>query len=258
MAQFRPKRRRTTSQPVTASVAGGKQVSVDAAAVRDLSKSRRTGIVAARTPRDQLNEIGYDAVRKAATDAGRKPPSARTFRRWRQQNRIPDVNVAKLVARRDEIKRLGGTADAAQQLGRSERAVRDYQAGRTRNLRPDARSRLVDAKAAQRLIDSGIDTSTATPTIRFYADVHARDSGEGYDYRSRKEFSFGGSDPKDHTPMSHDQITALGRALADDDYARATALLEEHASTNFALFDDYDDTFGFHFDRISDFRIDWD
>ena len=38
---------------------------------------------------------------------------------------------------------------------------------------------------------------------------------------------------------------------------RVAAILEEHASVNFAAFDDFDDDTGFHFDGVREFRIDW-
>ncbi|OLT46424.1 hypothetical protein BJF87_22705 [Gordonia sp. CNJ-863] len=95
------------------------------------------------------------------------------------------------------------------------------------------------------------------PTIHFTADVHARTDGGNYDYRMAKSFDFGGPQGLDHTQMSRQQIAALGDALARDDHARVAAILEEHASVNFAAFDDFDDDTGFHFDGVRDFRIDW-
>lgn len=258
MAQFRARRRtRRDEEPVATSVAtGARRVSVASGTARDLAQAD-TGLVGERTSRNHLATIGYQGVRKAAVDAGRAPPSPRTFRRWKQHNRIPDERVADLVARRAEITRLGGVEGAAIQLGRSPSAVYDWQAGRTKSLRPDAQGRLVDAQAAQRLRDSGIDTAQMRPIITFTADVHARTDGGNYDYRMSKTFEFGGPQGLDHTQMDPEQRQALGDALARNDHARATAILEEHASVNFAAFDAFDDDTGFHFDAITDFHIDW-
>lgn len=257
MAQFRPRRRERRDEPTaTTTAAAGRQVSVAAGTAADLARAD-AGLVGERTPTDHLGTIGYDAACKAAQDAGRRPPSRRTFRRWKQQGRIPDDRTADLVARRAEITRMGGVDGAAQQLGRSPSAVYDWRAGRTKSLRPDAQGRLVDAQVAQRLVDSGVDVSRMRPTIHFTADVHARTDGGNYDYRMAKSFDFGGPQGLDHTQMSRQQIAALGDALARDDHARVAAILEEHASVNFAAFDDFDDDTGFHFDGVREFRIDW-
>ncbi|WP_139319518.1 hypothetical protein [Gordonia sp. CNJ-863] len=140
MAQFRPRRRERRDEPTaTTTAAAGRQVSVAAGTAADLARAD-AGLVGERTPTDHLGTIGYDAACKAAQDAGRRPPSRRTFRRWKQQGRIPDDRTADLVARRAEITRMGGVDGAAQQLGRSPSAVYDWRAGRTKSLRPDARA----------------------------------------------------------------------------------------------------------------------
>ncbi|GAA3128197.1 hypothetical protein GCM10020255_003230 [Rhodococcus baikonurensis] len=80
-------------------------------------------------------------------------------------------------------------------------------------------------------------------------------SEEGYDYRVRT-LDFANSD----SPFSLDETRELAMALANDDHARVVAILERHATMDYPEnkgFDQYGDTFGFHFDSIESVHIDW-
>lgn len=51
--------------------------------------------------RQQLRRLGKDTVRRAATAAGRRPPSDRTLRRWAKNNYIPHESLRTLLQRAD-------------------------------------------------------------------------------------------------------------------------------------------------------------
>ena len=93
-------------------------------------------------------------------------------------------------------------------------------------------------------------------TIRVRGGVSVRNgSEEGYDYRVRT-LDFANSD----SPFSLDETRELAMALANDDHARVVAILERHATMDYPEnkgFDQYGDTFGFHFDSIESVHIDW-
>lgn len=257
MAQLRPRPRTVAVVDDTAATrtSGDRMVSVDREAASGIAQGT-TGI-ATRSDRDRLAAIGYEQVRAAAVDAGRPPPSKRTERRWRQNGRIPHEAVAEMVRRRDTVARMGGVDRAGQALGRSDRAIRDWQTGRTQSLRADAAARLRRTQTRQVLADSNIDPRRARPVITFTADVHARSSGGGnYDYRSAKVFEFGSGLGNEDMPQSDVQDLAV--SLAEGDTDRATAILEEHASTRWAAFEGYSDDEGFHFEGISNFEIKWE
>ncbi|GAB20247.1 hypothetical protein GOEFS_108_00070 [Gordonia effusa NBRC 100432] len=257
MAQIRrrPKKVDADDPPIALTTTSeNKPVTINTTAAQGLGAGR-TGM-APRGPQADLTTIGYEQTRQAARAAGRTPPSPRTFRRWKQTGRIPHRDVADLVARHAEITRLGGVDQAAATIGRSPSAVRKWQAGKTHSMLPDASARRSEQSVNQRIVESGIP-SGARPRITFTASVHARWEGGDYDYRQSRSFAFGPGSPELDS-MDSAAVSSLAHALASDDYDRATAIIEEHASTNYGSFGGFDDDTGFHFESISDLRITWD
>lgn len=263
MALHLPKPR---SKPVPQRTTGldGMKVTVAAAAAAGIAKSQETsrglaGLTATVSVKELRHEIGDDGLRQAAIDAGRTPPSDRTLRRWAQQGRIPHAETAQLAQRRAAIERLGGVDAVAQQIGRSPSSVRRYLSGKTHELRNDAKSKLSDAKAKDTMRKAGVLKPDGTPrvaTIRVTGRVHVRNGDTaGYDYRTRT-LDFGNSD----VPFSAEESQALAAALANDDQARAVAILERHATLDYPEskgFDTYSDEFGFHFEAIDKLDVTW-
>ncbi|MCK0441188.1 hypothetical protein MUG78_17455 [Gordonia alkaliphila] len=249
--------------------ASGDNIDVANSAIRDMAQwpSERT-LVPPREPtiRDMLNNLTEEQIQRAATHAGRTAPSKRTVRRWKQQGRIPDPRTAELIARHDLINQIGGIDKAMDVLQRSRSALNAWLAGTSNKMRKDARARASDAKALQRLADSGIDPNTQTPRITFVADVMVLMSNEQYDYRRRKDFILGpkahpsdrvGQDIAKGNHMDRDTILAFAMAVARNDYATVVALLQEYTSLHVADFREFDNSAGFHFEHISKLRVLW-
>ena len=263
MALHLPKKR-SKAVPQKAVGLDGMKVTVAGAAVDGVAKSQQTspGLagLTAHVPVKQIRtEIGNEGLRQAAIDAGRRPPSDRTLRRWAQLGRIPHADVAELAQRRAAIQRLGGVKAVAQKIGRSPSSVRKWQAGHTHELRNDAKSKLKAAKAKDTMRKAGVlrsDGTTKRAVIQVTGRVHVRSGDEaGYDYRTRT-LDFANSD----TPFSTEESEQLAAALANDDQARVVAILERHATIDYPEnkgFDRYSDQFGFHFDAIDNIQIDW-
>lgn len=242
----------------------GMKVTVAQAAVAGIAKAQETstglaGLTSKVSVAQMRKEIGNEGLRQAVIDAGGKPPSDRTLRRWAQQNRIPQADVAELAQRRAAIQRLGGVNDVAKQIGRSPSSVRKYMSGKTNELRNDAKSKLNQAKAKVVMHQAGVLKPDGTPkvaTIRVTGRVHVRNGdAAGYDFRTRT-LDFGNSD----VPFSADESQALAVALANDDQARVVAILERHATLDYPEskgFDVYGDQFGFHFDAIDQLDVTW-
>lgn len=263
MALHLPKPR-SKSVPQSAVGLDGMRVKVAAAAAAGVARAQETaaglaGLSATVPVRQLRSEIGNEGLRQAVIDAGRKPPSDRTLRRWAQHGRIPHPDVAELAQRRAAIARLGGVNAVAEQIGRTPSSVRKYMAGKTNELRNDAKSKLKAAKAEDTMQKAGILRPDGTPkvaTIRVTGRVHVRNGDEaGYDYRTRT-LDFGNSD----VPFSVDESRELAAALANDDQARVVAILERHATLDYPEnkgFDVYGDQFGFHFDAIESLDVTW-
>ncbi|MFF0818058.1 hypothetical protein ACFYVR_23270 [Rhodococcus sp. NPDC003318] len=255
---------RSKTAPVKATGLDGMHVTVAAAAVDGVARSQETsrglaGLTSKVSVRQIRTEIGNTGLRQAAVDAGRTPPSDRTLRRWAQQDRIPNPEIAELAQRRAAIERLGGVNTVAKRIGRSPSTVRKYRSGQTNDLRNDAKSKLKAAKATDTMRKAGVLRPDGTPkqaVIRVTGRVHVRNGDEvGYDYRTRT-LDFANSD----VPFSADESRELATALANDDQARVVAILERHATIDYPEnkgFDRYTDQFGFHFDAIDNIHIDW-
>lgn len=106
-----------------------------------LSESEKEARRATDT-RDALQQLSIRQIKAAVKAAGGGTRSDRTIRRWKQNGRIPDSQVAELVRRRASIAELGGVKAAAQMLGRSPSAIYAWQAGRTHDLSKDAGKKL--------------------------------------------------------------------------------------------------------------------
>ncbi|BCN46609.1 hypothetical protein [Prescottella equi] len=263
MALHLPKPR-SKSVPQKAVGLDGTKVKIAAAAAAGVAKSQETSSglagLTAKVPVKQMRaEIGNDGLRQAAIDAGRKPPSDRTLRRWAQQGRIPNAEIAELAQRRAAIERLGGVKAVAKKIGRDPSSVRKYLSGKTNELRNDAKSKLKAAKAKDTMQKAGVLRPDGTPkvaTIQVTGRVHVRNGDEtGYDYRTRT-LDFANSD----TPFSAAESQELAAALANDDQARVVAILERHATIDYPEnkgFDNYGDQFGFHFDAIDKLDVTW-
>ncbi|MDH6285032.1 hypothetical protein [Prescottella agglutinans] len=263
MALHLPKKR-SKSVPQKAVGLDGMKVNVAGAAVEGVAKSQQTsrglaGLTAKVSVKQIRTEIGNAGLRQAAIDAGRKPPSDRTLRRWAQQDRIPNAEIAELAQRRGAIGRLGGVKAVAKKIGRDPSSVRKYQSGQTNELRNDAKSKLKAVKAKDTMQKAGVlkpDGTAKRAVIRVTGRVHVRSGDEaGYDYRTRT-LDFANSD----TPFTAAESQELAAALANDDQARVVAILERHATIDYPEnkgFDRYNDQFGFHFDAIDNIQIDW-
>ena len=264
MALHLPKPRSTKPAQKTVGL-DGLNVSVSTAATSGIEKSKSVksgglaGLTSKVSVRQIRTEIGKEGLRQAAVDAGRKPPSDRTLRRWAQQGRIPHPDVTERAQRRAAIERLGGIDAVAQKIGRSRSAVSRYRSGETNELRADAKKKLKNVKARDIMDRAGVlrpDGQPKKATIRVRVGVSVRNgSEEGYDYRVRT-LDFANSD----SPFSLDETRELAMALAGDDHARVVAILERHATMDYPEnkgFDQYRDTFGFHFDSIESVHIDW-
>ncbi|WP_458682516.1 hypothetical protein [Prescottella equi] len=263
MALHLPKKR-SKSVPRRAVGLDGMKVNVAEAAVDGVAKSQQTssglvGLTAKVSVRQVRSEIGNDGLRQAAIDAGRKPPSDRTLRRWAQQGRIPNAETAELAQRRAAIERLGGVKAVAKKIGRDPSSVRKYLSGKTNELRNDAKSKLKAAKAKDTMQKAGVlkpDGTAKRAIIQVTGRVHVRSGDEiGYDYRTRT-LDFANSD----TPFSAAESQELAAALANDDQARVVAILERHATIDYPEnkgFDQYGDQFGFHFDAIDNLDVTW-
>lgn len=139
----------------------GMKVKVAAAAAAGVAKAQESssglaGLTAKVSIKQIRSEIGNDGLRQAAIDAGAKPPSDRTLRRWAQQDRIPHASIAELAQRRAAIARLGGVNEVAKKIGRSPSSVRKYMSGKTNELRNDAKSKLKAAKAQVTMHQAGV------------------------------------------------------------------------------------------------------
>ncbi|MGC0367326.1 transcriptional regulator with XRE-family HTH domain [Rhodococcus sp. 27YEA15] len=258
----KPRSRKSVQQAVGLD---GLEVSVSRAATAGVEKSKsvKSGGLAGLTSTVSVaqirKEIGNDGLRQASIDAGRRPPSDRTLRRWAQQGRIPHADVAERAQRRAAIERLGGIGEVARRIGRSSSAVSRYRSGETNELRADAKKKLKNVKADEVMRRAGVLRADGTPkraTIRVKGGVSVRNGSEdGYDYRVRT-LNFANSD----SPFTAEESRELAAALANDDHARVVALLERHATMDYPEnkgFDLYSDDFGFHFDSIESVHIDW-
>jgi hypothetical protein len=243
----------------------GLPVHVALGAARAVAAAKRRGVPGLRAPeqvsvRRARAEIGIDGIRRAAHDAGRTPPSARTVRRWVKEDRIPSREVADLVQRRALIERHGGVEAFAALVGRSRSSVLRYQSGKTRNLRGQGRKKLDLTRAQDAAKRAGMlnaDGSARVARIRMRAGVSVT-SGVGfeYDYRARKHLDFGTS----RIPFSDQESRELALALAADDDGRVVAILEQHATLNWSdtdPFDEYGEDMGFKFDDIESLEVEW-
>ncbi len=260
--QHRP-RARTTQAADAVAVVDGYQVRVGETAVSGWAQAvARPGSGAAElereaSVRDLRSQIGIAGLRRAAADAGRTPPSDRTLRRWIHNNRIPHPQVAELAQRRGLVHRQGGVLKVADAIGADPSTVSRYQTGKTKELRGPARRDLADLRATDILSRGGMVTPDGKPkraSVVVVGDVMARSGGEaGYDYRTNKTFDFDGVG----APMDARDSRDLAAAVARGDHAAAIAIVERHASVNFANFESFDNTEGFHFESISSINIDW-
>lgn len=153
MALHLPKPR--SKKPVQQAVGlDGLKVSVSNAATSGVEKSKtvKTGGLAGLTSKVSVaqvrKEIGNEGLRQAAIDAGRKPPSDRTLRRWAQQGRVPHADVAERAQRRAAIERLGGIGEVG--CSRCCCAARERPRLRSRR-RSWSRRRMPGARPSRRL-----------------------------------------------------------------------------------------------------------
>lgn len=257
--QHRPRARTTQANDATATVDGYK-VKVGENAVTGWGSATaqpRSGLEREVNVGDLRAQIAADGLRRAAVDAGRRPPSDRTIRRWIAANRIPHADVAERAQRRAFIHRNGGVHAVATAVGRTPSAVSRYQSGKTKELRGPAKGDLADLRGVDILNRGGFATDTGQPkrpSVTVVGSVMARHGGEeGYDYRENRVFDFDSAG----VPMDGQDSRDLAIAVANGDDAAAIAIIERHASVNYAAFDSFDDTEGFHFESIDSVTINW-
>lgn len=232
------------------------EVSVAKRAAAGVRRGRIGELAPTATLIDQLRGLKNDEIRAAYRAAFGRDISDRQIRRYRSGETTPHKSVVDLVGRRWEIKQAGGVNAAATKFGRAPSTIRDWQSGRTKHLKKDAAQRAHEAELDRRMKASGIDPSRP-PKISFTADVHGRTEGKDYDFRTKKQFWYGPGG-KDREPMDEDTVRALAHASLDGDAVTMNAILEKHASEHYALFDDYDNKTGMHFDRLNGLKVEWD
>lgn len=204
--------------------------------------------------RQTRDAIGRDGIRQAAVDAGHRPPSDRTLRRWAQQDRIPHRDIAVRVHRRGQVHQLGGTEQVEQITGRSRSAVTRWQSGQTSSFRGPAADALQQAQRADALRRAKVTDPDTGQVRRASGVVHGgvrlrHGDNPDYDYHdnARAEFDL---DPADSA--------ALADALAREDHAGALLILERNVSDDwFNYGDGFSDTDGWHFDDVSQLSVDW-
>lgn len=214
------------------------------------------GIDAHLSVSDLRNSIGADGIRQAAINAGRRPPSDRTIRRWVKNNRIPHDGVDMRAQRRALVERNGGVAETASRLGVSPSTVSRYQQGVTTQFR-SGRTRRAEARvqAGDALNRAGLADARGqllrTPTISITATFEYRNDGKSSgDYRGARGFDIAG--------MNADDAQSFAHSIASGDHASAIAAIEQHLTLDYATtFADYDADTGFHIESINDFSIDW-
>ena len=201
------------------------------------------------------SEIGADGLRQAAIDAGRRPPSARTIRRWVKNNRIPHPDIAELVQRRGLVHRYGGVKAAADAIGVSESTVSRFQRGETKTLRPTTERGVQEASATDALTRKGVAERDGTlhrrPVVTVKAEYQYRNHGNtSDDYRAYRTFEI---------DLGEGVTSAdFAMAAARSDHAAQIAILERHLTMDYATtFDRFDDDSGFHMNSVLDFEVDW-
>lgn len=185
-----------------------------------------------------------------------RAPSDRTLRRWAQQNRIPNAELAEALERRRFVKANGGTQTLARILGRSPSAVRRWVLGRQRSFRGDANAVATAARIRERMIKAGMmgpDGQMKAPSIHMMASVEVRSAEHGYSYiTSARQIN-----ATAETPLPQSKAIELAAALVTNQTATVLAIIEEHASTHYASFSDYNEDEGFHLDHIHSWNVDW-
>lgn len=232
---------------------------------------RRLGLVdelatlnAPATVRDLRQMLGDVEIRRIIGRLGHTPPSGATMRRWDRQNRIPRGDIAEVLERHRVVSSMGGIKAAAQALRRSESSVRKWLSGRQQNFRGEAQNVMAEARVRERMVRAGVMTPGGrlkTPVVKFRADTVILMPGpDGYSYNVNRIFNF---DPSldNHagrtTGLSADETWALAAAVATDRIADVVAILENHASLEYAQFTDYSAEQGMHFESFDDLDIVW-
>lgn len=264
MAQHRPPVRPKGTAPVSAAT-GSTTVHVATAAVEGFIDKGLTGELGSLNRGASVKEIrstlGTTDIQRIVGATGKKPPSERTIRRWVQQDRIPDAHIAEILDRHRFVTEAGGVAAVADQVGRSASSVRKWVNGRQDNFRGSAREDAARQRLEENMIRAGVMTPTGilkTVTIKFVATVEVRVSGpKGYSYTTKdRQFNFdGGMDAS--SLLGRDDTYELAVAVANGEHARVIAILEAHASTRYAAFEEYDDENGFHISSITGLTMSW-
>lgn len=212
------------------------------------------------------DSIGVEGIRQAAIDAGRRPPSDRTVRRWIAANRIPHAGVADRVQRRSLVERQGGVKALAAKVGLSPSAISRYQQGQTGRFRQQRHRRAADeVRVADALTRAGLADSRGNlvkdPHISVEAHFEYRNNGNtSSDYRTTRTFLIPDGPGAGIAIAPLDSLDAkdFAVAVARDDHAAAIAVIERHLTMNYAAtFLDYDNGTGFHMEYVSDFTVDW-
>ncbi|WP_280381377.1 hypothetical protein [Nocardia wallacei] len=269
---LRNRPRSNPKDPTTARIEGWPvKVAGDAVSTwSDVADRPQSGVAELGEPVDigELRRtLGDAGIRRAAKDAGRKPPSARTIRRWVKQDRIPHALVEELAQRRGLVKRRGGIDAVAEQMGVSKTTVSNYQTGRTKSLRPTSQRGLEEVRTTDTLARAEVTDITDArgrkiriadergklirqPVITVTAAYEYRHGGKtSADYRTSRTF-----DIHLQPPDNEDFAAAEARG----DHAASIAIIEKHLTLDYATtFEDFDDESGFHMQEVLDFQVDW-
>ncbi|MBO0879036.1 MAG: hypothetical protein J2P17_01355 [Mycobacterium sp.] len=214
----------------------------------------------------QIRRLGVDAVRDIAAAQG-VSRSKRTIRRWRQYNCFPKAlsTVETLVRRQDQLQRLAERdhpaappeqtpTQAAQSLNMPPTALDRYRTDPNYTLPAATQNVLAGADVAQSRASVGIPVNRNTGDVLRSAKLKARgqvwvkgDTGSD-EYRAHRNVDI---------QLDKDTTNAILTATEEGDYDAARAAAEEFLSTHHAGCAGYDDNYGWHFDDLDDFDLDF-
>lgn len=200
----------------------------------------------------QIERLGADETLQAAIKAG-QARSPRTVRRWRQQGRIPDPNIAALVQRADQVKRWGGEAEAAKKLGISEQNVREYLDNPGHQLPPAAVSAADRADRHDKRSKAGIPVDrngrlARLPRLKASGTVWVKGDTDSETYEAHRNVDI---------LLDEDTAEAILTAAELGDYDAAREAAEEYLSTHHAGCNGYGDDMGWHFEDLDSFDLEW-
>lgn len=219
--------------------------------------NKPTGLTPQRSVEQIYQQLGRKRFEQIMTRNGRTPARS-TINRWRRENRIPAAAIEEQTRRADRIERLGGTKQAAQQLGVSESSVRRYTAGKTRKLRSDAARKTLRNTDNMTAAQAAGVQATGQPKIVVRGDFSiVLASGEDYVIASR-EITMTSA----NYSISDEQNEELFDAYVNDRLDEVAVQVESILTTayfgaNYEGFDTYSADNRVRIDHIDHFTLEW-